>query len=278
VTTTAGGERGGSAGRAARPLLIARGGATATAPEHTISAYEAAIRIGADALGLTVHLSADDQLVVIEDGRLERTTDGRGRVRDLTLRELKRLDAGRWFGRAFRGQRVQALGEAVERFRDRAGFAITLAAGSGVYPGIEERLVGLLQIYDVVERSLVLSLDHPALLRCHAVDPEVRTAAVVIARLVDPGGLAAAGAIRALCLRADLTGEAEVAACRAAGLDCHVFGVDDAATARRFAAMGVAAIVTDRPDLLRPALTADGAPTAGPASAKAHGPWSRPSA
>jgi glycerophosphoryl diester phosphodiesterase len=235
--------------------VIARGGATAAAPEHTIPAYEAAIRAGADALGLTVHLSADDQLVVIEDERLERTTNGRGRVRDLTLRELKRLDAGRWFGRASRGQRVQALSEVLERFRDRTAFAVTLAGGSDVYPGIEERLVGLLQIYEVAERSLVLSLDHPALVRCHAVDPEVRTAAVVIARLLEPGALAAPGVVRALCLRADLTGEREVAACRAAGLDCHVFRIDDAETARRFARMGATGIVTDRPDVLHAALS-----------------------
>jgi glycerophosphoryl diester phosphodiesterase len=253
MTTTSRGQPGGG-GHPTRPWVIARGGAPTAAPEHTIPAYEAAIRAGADALGLTVHLSADDQLVVIEDGRLERTTDGRGRVRDLTLRELKRLDAGRWFGRAFRGQRVQHLGEVLERFRDRAAFAVTLAGGSDVYPGIEERLVGLLQVYEMVERSLVLSLDHPALLRCHALDPEVRTAAVVIARLLAPGALAAPGVVRALCLRADLTSEREVAACRAVGLDCHVFRIDDPETARRFAAMGVAGIVTGRPDLLRPAL------------------------
>jgi glycerophosphoryl diester phosphodiesterase len=251
---TSRGEPSVSAGRATRPLVIARGGATAAAPEHTLPAYEAAIRSGADALGLTVHLSADDPRVVLEDARLERTTDGRGGVRDRTLRELKRLDAGRWFGRAFRGQRVQTLGEVLERFRDRAAFAVTLADGSEVYPGIEERLVGLLQIYAVVEQSLVLSLDHPALLRCHALDPEIRTAAVVIARLLEPGALTAPGVVRALCLRADLTGEREVAACRAAGLDCYVFPVSDPEAARRFATMGVAGIVTDRPDLLHPAL------------------------
>jgi glycerophosphoryl diester phosphodiesterase len=106
VTTTSSGRSGSGEGGAC-PLLVARAGAPTVAPEHTIPAYEAAILAGADALLVDVHLSADDQLVVIRDGRLERTTDGRGRVRERTLPELKRLDAGRWFGRAFRGQRIQ---------------------------------------------------------------------------------------------------------------------------------------------------------------------------
>jgi glycerophosphoryl diester phosphodiesterase len=106
-----------------RPLLIAHRGAPAVAPEHTIPAYEAAIAAGADALELDVHLSADDQLVVIHDARLERTTDGRGLVREYTTRQLKRLDAGGWFGRRFRGQRIQTLSEVLERFGTARGSA-----------------------------------------------------------------------------------------------------------------------------------------------------------
>ena len=100
----------------ARPLVVAHRGAPTVAPEHTIPAYEAALQAGADALELDVHLSADDQLVVIHDGTLERTTNGTGSVREDTLQRLKRLDSGRWFGRPFRGQRIQTVSEVIERF------------------------------------------------------------------------------------------------------------------------------------------------------------------
>lgn len=237
-----------------RPLLIAHRGASAVAPEHTIPAYEAAIRAGADALELDVRPSADDQLVVIHDATLDRTTNGRGAVHAHTVRELKRLDAGRWFGRAFRGQRIQTLSEVLERFRDRAAFGIELEGGSDFYPGIEERLVGLLQIYGVTDRTLVVSHDHDALVRCRALDPDVRTGAVVVGRLLDPATLAPPGALNAVSLRADLVTEQDVAACRAAGLECYVWVVNDPAAARRLAEWGVTGIVTDRPDLLRPVL------------------------
>ena len=247
-----------AAGR--RPALVAHRGASTVAPEHTLAAYEAAIAAGADALELDVHLSADGQLVVIHDARLERTTDGRGAVREHTVQELKRLDAGRWFGRRFRGQRIQTLAEVFERFRDRTAFGVELKAGSDQDPGIEERLLDLLRIYDVLDRTLVTSFDHHALRRCRELDADVRTGGLVVARLLAPAALAPPGVLQALCLRADFLGAAEVAAARAAGLDCYAWVVNDAATARRLQAWGVAGIVTDRPDLIRAALGDPAAP------------------
>jgi glycerophosphoryl diester phosphodiesterase len=237
-----------------RPVVIAHRGASAAAPEHTIPAYEAAIAAGADALELDVHLSADDQLVVIHDARLERTTDGHGAVREHTTRELKRLDAGGWFGRRFRGQRIQTLGEVLERFRDRLGFGIELKAGSDLYPGIEERLLGLLQLYEVADRTLVASFDHHALRTCRALDPDVRTGALVVGRLLAPAALAPPGLLQALCLHADLVTARDVAAVRDAGFECYVWVVNEPAAALRFAGWGVTGIVTDRPDLVRPVL------------------------
>ena len=150
--------------RPPRPLIVAHRGAAAVAPEHTIPAYESAVAAGADALWLDVQETADEQLVVVHDVRLERTTNGRGPVRERTVRELKRLDAGRWFGWRFRGQRIQTLPEVLERFRGRAGFVVALRAGSDVYPGIEERALGLLHLYGAADRTLVASYDHHALL------------------------------------------------------------------------------------------------------------------
>jgi glycerophosphoryl diester phosphodiesterase len=237
-----------------RPLLIAHGGAAAVAPEHTIPAYEAAVAQGADLVWLTVRLSLDDQPVVIEDDRLERTTDGRGAVRDLTARQLKRLDAGGWFGRRFRGQRIQALGEVLERFRDRLGFAVHLPGGSDVAPGIEERVLTLLQLYDVAARALLISGDHGALRKCRDLDPELRLVARLGARFTTPATPGPIESLAGVCLPARLTTRGEVAAVRAAGAACYVEGVDEPAAARALAEAGAAGLVTNRPDLLRPLL------------------------
>ena len=115
-----------TSGRTERLLVIAHRGASAAAPENTIAAFELAIADGADGIELDVHLSSDDQPVVIHDvtrrANHRRLRVGQGR----TLRELKRLDAGGWHGPRFQGQRIQTLQEVFERFRDRTRFWIEL--------------------------------------------------------------------------------------------------------------------------------------------------------
>src|SRR3990170_2726562 len=146
-----------------RPLVIAHRGASSDAPENTIAAFELALEQGADALEMDIHLSKDGHPVVIHDFTLERTTDGVGPVSERPVRELKRLDGGGWHGRSFRGQRLQTLQEVLERFRDRTRFWIELKGGSDLYPGIEERVVSMLEVYEVVDRALAQSFDHAAL-------------------------------------------------------------------------------------------------------------------
>jgi glycerophosphoryl diester phosphodiesterase len=228
---------------APRPRIVAHRGAATLAPEHTIPAYERAVVAGADALWLDVQETADAQLVVIHDARLERTTNGRGWVRERTVQELKRLDAGRWFGWRFRGQRIQTLTEVLERFRERVGFVVAFPSGSDLFPGIEERLLGLLQLYGATEGTLVASPDLRALARCRALDPDVVLGARVAGSPPVPETLAPSGVLTALCLDASAAGEADVRACRAAGLESYLAVVPDGAAARRLAAWHPTALV-----------------------------------
>lgn len=235
---------------AAPPLVIAHRGASASAPENTIAAFELALAEGADAIELDVHLSKDDHLVVIHDFSLERTTDGTGPVREHTVRELKRLDAGGWYGRRFQGQRLQTLHEVLERFRDRTRFWIELKTGSDLYPGIEERLVGAVEIYDVVDRSLLQSLDHAALARLRGFNREVRLGALVEHPPLDPA-VVAPGLAQAICPAMGLLTEADLSRIRGAGLDCYVWTVNEPAQMDRLVEWGVSGIITDRPEVLR---------------------------
>jgi len=235
---------------ATRPLVIAHRGASADAPENTIAAFELAFEQGADGIELDVHLSADEQPVVIHDFTLERTTDGAGPVSEHTLRELKRLDAGGWRDRRFRGQRVQTLQEVLERFRDRARFWVELKGGSALYPGIEERVVSLLEIYDVVDRALVQSFDHEAIARIRATSREIRVGALVAQTPLD-AALLRPGAANAICPGAHVLTETVLAEIRGADLECYVWTVNEPAQMDRLVGWGVSGIITDRPGVLR---------------------------
>lgn len=235
--------------RRGAPLVIAHRGASFYAPEHTIAAYELALAQGADLIEVDLHLSADDQPVAIHDATLDRTTNGTGPVRERTAKELKRLDAGSWFGPEFRGQRIQTLQEILERFRGRIGFAVELKGGSDVYPGIEERVVSFLQIYEVVETSLVLSFNYRALAKVREMEPAVKIGAL----MRGPLDLEAVetGVVSALCPSAELLTEDGVRRTKAAGLDLYAWVVNDGPMIDRLIGWGITGIVTDRPDFLR---------------------------
>src|SRR3712207_5048900 len=94
--------------------IMAHRGAAAYAPENTIAAFTKAIEMKADAIELDIHLSKDDHIVVIHDEKVDRTTNGKGLVMEFTLEELKRLDAGSWFNKEFKNEKIPTLREVLE--------------------------------------------------------------------------------------------------------------------------------------------------------------------
>jgi glycerophosphoryl diester phosphodiesterase len=235
-------------------LNVAHRGASALAPENTMAAFDKALELGADALELDLQLSRDGELVVIHDDTLDRTTDGHGPVYERSLEELKRLDAGRWFGECFVGQRIPALAEVLDRFAGKVPLALEIKAGSTFFPGIEEKVVSVLRRHSAIEHSAVASFDHYALRRVKEVEPALRTAALLVGRPVSISAIAGPGKADAMALEASLVTRTEVEACRAAGLQLVVWVVNEPVQMRHFIDLGVDGIITDRPDLLRTAL------------------------
>ena len=235
-------------------LNIAHRGASALAPENTMAAFERAVELGADAIELDLHLSRDGELVVIHDDTLDRTTDGNGPVHERDLEERKRLDAGRWFGEDFAGQRIPTLMEALDRFAGKVPLALEVKAGSAFFPGIEEKVVSALRRHSAIGQTAVASFDHYALQRLKEIEPTLRTAALLVGRPVSISALAGPVKADGVALEASLVTKTEVEACRAAGLQLVVWVVNEPAQMRHFIELGVDGIITDRPDLLRMAL------------------------
>jgi glycerophosphoryl diester phosphodiesterase len=102
-------------------LKIAHRGSTHMAPENTLPAYEKAIELGYDYAEVDVNYTKDGVPVLMHDDKVDRTTDGKGPVSDFTLEEIKKLDAGSWFGKEakFKGTRVPTLEEALQTMQGR---------------------------------------------------------------------------------------------------------------------------------------------------------------
>ena len=91
--------------------IFAHRGSKGTHPENTLASFKEAVRVGSDGIELDVHLTKDGQLVVIHDETVDRTTNGTGEIRTLTLAEIKELDAGSWFHNKYAGEKIPTLEE-----------------------------------------------------------------------------------------------------------------------------------------------------------------------
>jgi glycerophosphoryl diester phosphodiesterase len=160
------------------PLIIAHRGDSAHRPENTLAAFASALELGAELVEMDVQLSRDGVVVVIHDPTVDRTTNGRGRVREMTLRDLRRLSAGYpvQFGSTFAGERVPTLAEALALVRERARAMVEIKSDSVTED--EESGIEALAVADVrrlgMEKDVALiSFDRRALVRCRKLGPEI---------------------------------------------------------------------------------------------------------
>ncbi|WP_026679209.1 glycerophosphodiester phosphodiesterase [Fictibacillus gelatini] len=146
-----------------RTMIIAHRGAAGEAPENTLAAFQLAVEQKCDAIELDVHLTKDGELAVIHDDTVKRTTNGKGRVGDMTVKELKKLDAGLWFGESFQKERIPLLDEVFEVVPDHILINVEIKNVPSFYKGIEKKLYEKLVQYNRIENTIVSSFDHQCL-------------------------------------------------------------------------------------------------------------------
>jgi glycerophosphoryl diester phosphodiesterase len=158
-----------------RPLLIAHRGASSAAPENTMAAFNLAIEQGAEALELDAKLSADGEVVVIHDQSVDRTTNGSGRVDQLSLQKIKTFDAGSWFpetGR-FAGERIPTLDEVLGAFGRSIIINIELTNYATIFDQLPIKVVNLIRRHNLNDRVFFSSFNPIALARAHAALPKI---------------------------------------------------------------------------------------------------------
>ena len=154
-----------------RTRLIAHRGGPRYAPENTLAAFAHAVEVGADMLECDVQLTADGEPIIIHDETLARTTNGAGQVKDFTLAELRRLDAGA-------GESLPTLREYIELGKS-AGVELLIELKSPqLYPGLEERVLAALEEEHYLEMSVIQSFDWDALRRVRQLKPSARLGAL----------------------------------------------------------------------------------------------------
>ena len=245
-----------------RPLCIAHRGASARAPENTLAAFSEAVRLGANAIELDVHLTADGVPVVIHDGTVDRTTNGRGEVAAMTSKDLRRLDAGSWFSSRFRGERVPTLEESLEFARGRCGMNVEIkdpparrATGRDAPPAAPDavaRAVALAVMRTRFNDFLVVSSFSPrALQQARAAMKRVRLGYLVSRSLRGLRAVHRRVGLFSVHPHVRLAGPRRIRLARRLGLVVVFWTVNDLRLMRRLLALGGDGLMTDDPALFQ---------------------------
>ncbi len=146
-------------------------GAKGLAPENTLTAIREGMRY-ADRIEIDVHQSKDGRIVVMHDASVNRTTNGRGKIKNLNYDEIAQLDAGSWFSKEFAGERVPLLEEVIDLVCPHNILLIELKDGE--YENFEENVLSLIQEKEVASRVIIQSFSTKILERIHQLNPEIR--------------------------------------------------------------------------------------------------------
>lgn len=156
-------------------MRIAHRGAPSFAPENTLLSFEKAITLKANYLELDVHQTHDNALIVLHDSDVNRTTNGKGKVLNLTLDEIQKLDAGAYFGKEFKNQHIPTLDTVLELLvlKPELKAIIELKGGDDIYPGMEKRVVEMIKQKKLYSQVIFKAFDPAVLARMKVLCPSV---------------------------------------------------------------------------------------------------------
>ncbi|MBN8209124.1 glycerophosphodiester phosphodiesterase [Bacillus sp. NTK071] len=162
-------------------------GSSGTHPENTLISFQAANKAGANGIELDVQLTKDGVPVVIHDERVDRTTNGVGWVKDYLYENLIRLDAGHAFSSRFQGTPIPSLDEVLEWITSTSlSLNIELKTGYVSYEGIEDKVLALLNHYQLKDRCIISSFNHYSVKQVNQKDSQLETAILIMEKLVEP--------------------------------------------------------------------------------------------
>jgi glycerophosphoryl diester phosphodiesterase len=230
-------------------LAIAHRGASGYAPENTFAAFRRAIALGAGFIETDLQLSRDARLVAIHDATVNRTTNGQGAVHDMTLAELRRLDAGSWFGSEFAGERIPTIEEILE-FANKHDVVFYLEMKPSGSWGGEHALISALRDSREIARTVVISFDPAILVAVRRIEPTLMTGLLFEGHIPNPLDKAIEIGARQLAVRGDLVTPRLLKEARGHDLQVVCWTVNHPGHMRLLAQAGVDGIISDYPDRL----------------------------
>ena len=230
-------------------VKVAHRGASGNFPENTRLAFEKAIEAEADMIEMDCQLTRDGHIVVFHDDRLKRTAGVSGTVRSKSLEQLKKLDIGQWKKKSFKGEQVLTLEEVLMIIAGKVDLCLDIKQFDDSQPGIELKLLFTLSHYDYLDQTIFSSFNYQCLDRVRGFAPEARIG-VIYGAGVKEDPLRAAERLNASSFHVQKEVAVRPLLDKAweAGLDVHVWTVNNVHDMEKFASLGVQGIVSDYPE------------------------------
>ncbi|MCR4690530.1 MAG: glycerophosphodiester phosphodiesterase [Lachnospiraceae bacterium] len=240
------------------PLIWAHRGASGEAPENTLASFELAAKQGADGVELDVQMSADGVLVICHDEKVDRTANAKGWLKDYSFDALRRMDFS--YGKLqYEGERIPTLEEVLDLL-DPTDLTMNIELKTGIffYPGIEEKVIGLVEKKCWQERVIFSSFNHYSVDRVGKLAPWAKRGILYMDGPIDVPAYAkrlGVEAVHPALYNLQYPGFPE--ACAKEGLDINVWTVDEYEYMKLCRQMGVHAIITDYPKKAKEFYAAD---------------------
>lgn len=235
-----------------KPLVWAHRGASGYAPENTLAAFQKAVDLGADGVELDIQLTKDDQIVVIHDETIDRTSDGKGWVKDYTLEELRAFNYNRTKPE-YKHADIPTMREVFELLKP-TGLFINIEIKTGVvfYEKIEEKILALAKEMGMEDRVCYSSFNHYTVTRIHELKPDAEVGFLYADGPIDMPSYGVKHGVNALHPALyNLQYDGFVKECKEKGLKLNVWTVNERPYMEMCCQYGVNAIITNYPDIAK---------------------------
>lgn len=224
-------------------------------PENTMLAFEKAIEFGADGLETDVHFTKDNEIVMIHDECLYRTTGDKRMVYDCTLEEIKKLDASYKdkFGGKFENNHIPTLREYFEMVSKEKNFVtnIEIKTDEHDYPGIEKAVLELIDEFDLRDRIIISSFNPFTVTRFKELAPDVKCGFLLCQPVIKAGKYAKENGVECIHPPFRILTKEYFNEIKQAGIDVNPWTVDEYEDIERLAKLGVDTIISDCPDRVK---------------------------
>jgi glycerophosphoryl diester phosphodiesterase len=154
-------------------LITAHRGASGLAPENTLASLRKAMEIGADFAEIDIHLSKDEEFMLLHDDTLNRTTNGNGFVWEYPVSVLKKLDAGSWFSPFYKNESIPTLSEVIHSVKGKLKLNIEIKVTSMTI-AIMKKFIKLVHDFDFDDQCIITSFDQRTVEQIHSLAPHLK--------------------------------------------------------------------------------------------------------